>query len=58
MLSLADDFIKNDGTKFLDLMEQLAERKLRQFDIQDRQDEDDDEEDDDDEIEDGEMENK
>ncbi len=28
---MADDFLKNDGRKFLDLMEQLAERKMRQM---------------------------
>ncbi|KAJ3283380.1 DNA-directed RNA polymerase [Borealophlyctis nickersoniae] len=32
ILTVADDFLKNDGRKFLDLMEQLAERKLRQVD--------------------------
>ncbi len=29
ILTLADDFLKNDGRKFLDLMEQLAERKIK-----------------------------
>ncbi|KAI8824373.1 salt tolerance down-regulator-domain-containing protein [Fimicolochytrium jonesii] len=32
ILTVADDFLKNDGRKFLDLMEQLAERKIRQLD--------------------------
>lgn len=31
---MADDFLKNDGRKFLDLMEQLAERKIRQLDAE------------------------
>ncbi|KAJ3339988.1 hypothetical protein HDU91_000906, partial [Kappamyces sp. JEL0680] len=29
ILTVADDFLKNDGRKFLDLMEHLAQRKLR-----------------------------
>ncbi|KAI9341949.1 salt tolerance down-regulator-domain-containing protein [Obelidium mucronatum] len=29
ILTVAEDFLKNDGRKFLDLMEQLAERKIR-----------------------------
>lgn len=28
ILTVADDFLKNDGRKFLDLMEQLAQRKI------------------------------
>ncbi|KAJ3213830.1 Stress response protein nst1 [Clydaea vesicula] len=32
ILTVADDFLKNDGKKFLDLMEQLAEKKMRQMD--------------------------
>lgn len=28
ILTVADDFLKNDGQKFLDLMEQLAQRKM------------------------------
>ena len=31
-MNIADDFLKNDGRKFLNLMERLAERKLRQID--------------------------
>lgn len=34
LLTMADDFLKNDGRKFLDLMEQLAERKIRQLDAE------------------------
>ena len=29
ILTVADDFLKNDGKKFLDLMQQLAERKVK-----------------------------
>ncbi|KAJ3180863.1 Stress response protein nst1 [Gaertneriomyces sp. JEL0708] len=32
ILTVADDFLKNDGQKFLDLMEQLADRRIRQLD--------------------------
>ncbi|KAJ3341590.1 hypothetical protein HDU93_004492 [Gonapodya sp. JEL0774] len=32
LLTVADDFLKNDGRKFLELMETLAERKIRQMD--------------------------
>lgn len=35
ILTVADDFLKNDGKKFLDLMEQLAERKIRLLDDDD-----------------------
>ena len=31
---MADDFLKNDGRKFLELMEQLADRKIRQMDAE------------------------
>lgn len=33
---MADDFLKNDGQKFLDLMEQLAQRKVRTTPPEDR----------------------
>jgi hypothetical protein len=53
---VADDFLKNDGRKFLDLMEQLAERKMRQMQGDDDEDslgdwnpDDEDDEDEDDE---------
>lgn len=32
---MADDFIKNDGTKFLELMENMAESKMKQTDMED-----------------------
>ncbi|KAJ3191769.1 Stress response protein nst1 [Irineochytrium annulatum] len=35
ILTVADDFLKNDGKKFLDLMEQLAERKIRLLEEED-----------------------
>jgi hypothetical protein len=35
ILTVADDFLKNDGRKFLDLMEQLAERKIRLLEEED-----------------------
>ncbi|TPX30382.1 hypothetical protein SmJEL517_g06034 [Synchytrium microbalum] len=31
ILTVADDFLKNDGRKFLELMEQLAERKMKRL---------------------------
>ncbi|ORZ14637.1 salt tolerance down-regulator-domain-containing protein, partial [Absidia repens] len=53
ILTVADDLLKNDGKKFLDMMERLAERRL-QRDDEVHLDQDieyyDDEEDDDDEI--------
>jgi hypothetical protein len=30
MLTVADDIIRNDGKKFIDMIEQLAERRIRQ----------------------------
>lgn len=30
IITVADDLLKNDGKKFLDMMERLAERKMRQ----------------------------
>lgn len=55
---MADDLLKNDGQKFLEMMEQLAERRMQREDegVQDvedeSEDEDDDEGDEDDEDED------
>lgn len=52
ILTIADDMLKNDGTKFLEMMEQLAirrsvreEQNLR--DMQEETDEEEEEEDDD-----------
>jgi hypothetical protein len=60
ILTVADDLLKNDGQKFLEMMEQLAERRMQREeiaagDIEDSEDEEDDvddEEDDDEEDED------
>lgn len=48
ILTVADDFLKNDGQKFLEMMEQLAERRvLREEeaagDIEDESEEEEDE---------------
>lgn len=68
ILTVADDLLKNDGQKFLEMMEQLAERRMQREqqaaqdleedsdagddDEGDEDDEDDDDEDDDDEDDD------
>ena len=61
ILTVADDLLKNDGQKFLEMMEQLAERRMQREEeaplgIEEESDEDgdldDDEEDDEDEDED------
>lgn len=36
ILTVADDFLKNDGRKFLNLMEHLAQRKIRPTPIEER----------------------
>ncbi|TPX49209.1 hypothetical protein SeMB42_g01330 [Synchytrium endobioticum] len=60
ILTVADDFLKNDGRKFLELMEQLAERKMKRLDEDDMSqgngEWDDSYEDEDDEYEDDEEE--
>lgn len=33
ILTVADDLLKNDGKKFLDMMERLAERRMQKEDI-------------------------
>ena len=57
---MADDLLKNDGQKFLEMMEQLAERRMQREDeavqdveaeSEDEDDEDDEEDDEDDEEE-------
>ena len=45
ILTVADDLLKNDGQKFLEMMEQLAERRLQReeeaaADVEDESDED------------------
>jgi hypothetical protein len=58
ILTVADDLLKNDGKKFLDMMEKLAERRMQKEDIspadsnyfQDEEDDDDGFEDDEDEV--------
>ena len=54
ILTVADDLLKNDGQKFLEMMEQLAERRMQKeeeaaADIEDDSEEDDDDLDDEDE---------
>lgn len=60
ILTVADDLLKNDGRKFLEMMEQLAERRMQReeeaaaevgMDSQDEEDDEDGDEDDDDEEE-------
>lgn len=58
ILTVADDLLQNDGKKFLDMMERLAERRLQQEDdIAYEQEEvyEDDEEYDDEEYEDEDL---
>ncbi|CAO3600857.1 unnamed protein product [Absidia cylindrospora] len=53
ILTVADDLLKNDGKKFLDMMERLAERRMQREDEMDLEQDDeyyDDEDDDDDDI--------
>jgi hypothetical protein len=57
ILTVADDLLKNDGQKFLEMMEQLAERRMAReeeavADVEDDSDEDEDEDGDDDDEED------
>lgn len=55
IITVADDLLKNDGKKFLDMMEKLAERKMlkeREVANSDLFDEDDDDNDDDEDDED------
>ncbi|KAG2193000.1 hypothetical protein INT47_002551 [Mucor saturninus] len=61
IITVADDLLKNDGKKFLDMMERLAERKMRKErevaesdddDDDDNEDEEDDDDDDDEEDDD------
>ena len=61
ILTVADDLLKNDGQKFLEMMEQLAERRMAreeeavadvEDDSEDDEDEDGDEDDEDDEDDD------
>jgi hypothetical protein len=56
---VADDLLKNDGKKFLDMMERLAERRMQKEDIsldqnsnyfQEEEDDEDGYEDDEDEV--------
>lgn len=59
ILTVADDLLKNDGQKFLEMMEQLAERRMQReeeaaADIEDESDEEEDEEGDDDDDDDDE----
>ena len=54
ILTVADDLLKNDGQKFLEMMEQLAERRMQReedapADVEDESDEEEDEEEEDDE---------
>ncbi|KAH7882068.1 hypothetical protein F5I97DRAFT_1911677 [Phlebopus sp. FC_14] len=64
ILTVADDLLKNDGQKFLEMMEQLAERRMQReeeaaADVEDDSDEDDDEDaDEEDEDEDDEDEDE
>ena len=54
ILTVADDLLKNDGQKFLEMMEQLAERRMQRedeaaADVEDDSEDEDDEGDEDDE---------
>ena len=54
ILTVADDLLKNDGKKFLEMMEQLAERRMQreldaEADVDDSEDDDEDEDEEDDE---------
>jgi hypothetical protein len=59
ILTVADDLLKNDGKKFLDMMERLAERRMQKEDntpdpsnnyFQDEEDDEDAFDDEDDEV--------
>lgn len=52
ILTVADDLLKNDGQKFLEMMEQLAERRLIREDEAAASVEEDSEDDDDEDVED------
>ena len=57
ILTVADDLLKNDGKKFLEMMEQLAERRMQreldaEGDMEDSDDEDDEEGDEDEDLDD------
>ena len=57
ILTVADDLLKNDGQKFLEMMEQLAERRMQReeeaaADVEDDSEEEEDEDEDEDEEED------
>jgi hypothetical protein len=57
ILTVADDLLKNDGQKFLEMMEQLAERRMQREqqaaqDLEEDSDADDDDEGDEDDEED------
>ncbi|KAF9513515.1 hypothetical protein BS47DRAFT_1393230 [Hydnum rufescens UP504] len=57
ILTVADDLLKNDGQKFLEMMEQLAERRMMREDeavasVEDDSDDDDDDEEEDEEEDD------
>ncbi|KAF9804679.1 hypothetical protein IEO21_09293 [Rhodonia placenta] len=59
ILTVADDLLKNDGQKFLEMMEQLAERRMQReeeaaADVEDDSEDDEDDEGDEDEDEDDE----
>ncbi|KAH7911254.1 hypothetical protein BJ138DRAFT_1151105 [Hygrophoropsis aurantiaca] len=61
ILTVADDLLKNDGQKFLEMMEQLAERRMQReeeaaADVEDESEDEDDEEGDEDDEEDDEDE--
>ncbi len=52
ILTVADDLLKNDGQKFLEMMEQLAERRLQREEEAAADVEDDSEDEDDDDVDD------
>ena len=59
ILTVADDLLKNDGQKFLEMMEQLAERRMQReeeaaVDVEDDSEDEDDEGDEDEDDEDDE----
>jgi hypothetical protein len=61
ILTVADDLLKNDGKKFLEMMEHLAERRMQreldaEVDVEESEDEDEDEGDEEDDPEDEEDE--
>lgn len=56
---MADDLLQNNGKKFLDMMERLAERRIKKEDPLDyRQDDDEDDEDDDEYLDDDDYEDE